>query len=827
MNQIVTELVIDGRGAEAGSAAYVRAMQVAQAAVDRLRDRENALKAASDANSASMISSSTSIQRAASAYDRLKASIDPVFAAAKGLERDLVTLDRAVTRLGVSEQEAGRMLDLITLKHDAAAQAAKRQADAYQQAAAAGREAAAADRFQGLINQASGVRDPALFAESAQASASVFATELDRLDDIGRLRAMQIGRNFTADLEGSLVAGAAKSARAAAAVFSTELDKLDEIARLKAQQAGQYFTEDLNARIGIGRPVNSARESAGVFAATGAGGPRLSSGQWQNLGYQANDVITMALLGAPVSQIAFSQGGQVLQGLQMGEGGISGSLKAIRSGAAEAATSIAAFLGPLGMIAAGFGVAATAAGAYYLLTREKAKSESDLLKDEAEAIRDLGDAYGDAAAAAKKFPTTSTANAFGISSANTISGLQIALKRDVGEMKSEVGRFITPGRSAGGYFDVAAEFKPFVEAIDYLQKTAAKGTPDILGFRKMVEDRWALDPNNEALTKAAAKLDDMTANSVKAARAIRQLKAVEDQIVNAKNAGPGGLSLIIDPHAGDISRAKAVSDQEARLAQMQRGLDASIQSINARTVSERAAAASASVMAEPVTRDYTKEERDFDARAASQKVFAQATREANDALRDTGDALKTAGLTGYAQQLAQINVEINKQIELNPKNAAIWRKVGEARKEALDIQTQKSLFQGQQDTLSQLQAEAAAVGATNTQYSDLMTTLKAKIDLEHQGISATSAAGQAYIENARKLNAFTEAVSRQKSAWDSVHDAESSVIDDLTSGLSGNWSDALKSAENDLLKTFTQLGISDPIKNAPAGGVTTLRSLFA
>ena len=132
MNSVVTELTIDARGAEVGSASYVRYMQVAQAAVDQLRDREVALKTASEASSAAMISTSTSTQRAASAFDRLKASIDPAFAAAKGLERDILTLDRAVTRLGVTEQEAGRLMDMIVLKHDAVAQAARRQATEYE-----------------------------------------------------------------------------------------------------------------------------------------------------------------------------------------------------------------------------------------------------------------------------------------------------------------------------------------------------------------------------------------------------------------------------------------------------------------------------------------------------------------------------------------------------------------------------------------------------------------------------------------------------------------------------------------------------------------------
>ncbi|TGV37778.1 hypothetical protein EN811_26730, partial [bacterium M00.F.Ca.ET.168.01.1.1] len=104
---------------------------------------------------------------------------------------------------------------------------------------------------------------------------------------------------------------------------------------------------------------------------------RLSGGQLQGLGYQANDIVTMALLGASPGQIAFSQGGQILQTLQMGEGGIAGSLNAIKGSAAAAGTALVGTLGTVGLIATGFGVAAVAAGAFYLLTREKTKDLND------------------------------------------------------------------------------------------------------------------------------------------------------------------------------------------------------------------------------------------------------------------------------------------------------------------------------------------------------------------------------------------------------------------------------------------------------------------
>jgi len=54
---------------------------------------------------------------------------------------------------------------------------------------------------------------------------------------------------------------AAESARA----FQTQFDQLDEIAAAKAQQIGQNFQSTLNTAMGIGTPVKSAKDSAGVF----------------------------------------------------------------------------------------------------------------------------------------------------------------------------------------------------------------------------------------------------------------------------------------------------------------------------------------------------------------------------------------------------------------------------------------------------------------------------------------------------------------------------------------------------------------------------------
>ncbi|RWP72380.1 hypothetical protein [Mesorhizobium sp.] len=264
---VVTELRIDARGAEAGSAAYVRAMGAAQAAVDRVLDREQAATAAIEKQTVVMVGSTGSITATARAWDRLKASADPAFRTTQMMEKALLTADAASRKLGVSEAERTRVLDQVRLKTDAAAAASDAQARSYRELAAAGREALAAEQAQASINRTLGIGN--IGAGSARASASVFAAELGRFDEIAALKAQQAGQTFGIDLDRSLVAGTTKSARDAASVFAAELDRVEDVARLKAAQIGAALQADLNASFGIGAGSNSARASASIFEEAG------------------------------------------------------------------------------------------------------------------------------------------------------------------------------------------------------------------------------------------------------------------------------------------------------------------------------------------------------------------------------------------------------------------------------------------------------------------------------------------------------------------------------------------------------------------------------
>ncbi|CDX29055.1 hypothetical protein MPLSOD_110118 [Mesorhizobium sp. SOD10] len=218
---------------------------------------------------------------------------------------------------------------------------------------------------------------------------------------------------------------------------------------------------------------------------------RLSSGQIQNLSFQANDILTMALMGASPGQIAVSQGGQIVQALQMGEGGIVGSLNAIKASAAAAGSALVGTLGLVGSIATGFGVAAVAAGAFYALTRDKSKDLNEALKDQKQAIDEVAKAYDLATVSSDNFNTSRGIYA-GAAARQSQTDLGTAARSQDTEVLGELARFVTAGQVRGGRFGYVAsgsyqarpEFSAFNGPIatfarDFDYDELAKGVRDI------------------------------------------------------------------------------------------------------------------------------------------------------------------------------------------------------------------------------------------------------------------------------------------------------------------------------------------------------------
>jgi hypothetical protein len=134
MSTVVTQLIIDARGAEEGSAAYIRAMNDAQRAVDKSIDREAKLQGAVDKTVVTLARGAGGVDQITRKWNSLIASVDPVAAAqqkaAKAIEDATLRADAAVRRLGVSQEDAAAVVGAVREKYEQATQEIIRNAEA-------------------------------------------------------------------------------------------------------------------------------------------------------------------------------------------------------------------------------------------------------------------------------------------------------------------------------------------------------------------------------------------------------------------------------------------------------------------------------------------------------------------------------------------------------------------------------------------------------------------------------------------------------------------------------------------------------------------------
>ncbi|MER8615962.1 hypothetical protein NKG99_03775 [Mesorhizobium sp. M1409] len=322
-------------------------MKAAQAATDKVIEREQAATAAIERQGAVMTGSIGSITSASRAWERLLATVDPAARSTQAMERALLTADTAARKLGVSEAEVERVLGMVRLQHDAVARAAAAQAQSYRDLAVAGREAAAADHAQSSINRTLGIG--VADVNSARASAAVFEAagrEADQMAaKVAVLRA-EIDPLSTAQMH-----------------LNTELE---EYAVLAAR--GAISTEELAAAQAL------ARGRFDVTAASVARGSKLMSYEMRNLQFQMIDIAQSIPL-AFQSPLYFLQnmGFQLAQIGQifMGRGGL-------RAGISEMGTMLGGITSRFASFLAGstalrlLGTAATAAALGFGAIRDQA-----------------------------------------------------------------------------------------------------------------------------------------------------------------------------------------------------------------------------------------------------------------------------------------------------------------------------------------------------------------------------------------------------------------------------------------------------------------------
>jgi hypothetical protein len=626
----------------------------------------------------------------------------------------------------------------------------------------------------------------------------------------------------------------------AAAALRAQIDPIGASqARLNAQLA-EYKTLLNSGTIGaqeFAAAETLARQRHEAFAASlnktplGGANDNLSSFRRQNLGYQATDIFQGVLSGQPLGMIAAQQGGQVVTAYQQA-GGLS-AVKTDLAALAGVAGSAAAAIGPIGLA---FGAVTLTAGAFYLLTRKETKTTDEVLKEHAANIKALGDAYGIATEKAKSYSEADKAVAE--SATRKTSAEAIQKQKDAIEALSlQFGRY-GGFRGAPPTFGTNGGYGDFLDAFKKLRS----GKEDVEAFIEQV--RRVGEQNG--LQKQA----DNIISATKAAKDLNDTLAKTQQIINqiSNDRGPGGFLLSQGPtNQEDAGKLAAFQAQQAvAAARAEQQLRAQIAEITARSPVQKADAARQGAAAQ-YNPDETSVARAQRIELAGTQALIAAEHELRVAkeerTRQSDEELAKAQyeLTLIGQSVGEHNrlmaaYQAEAQIREAAARAGIAAdeaEIASARKKAaaiVDANAKVSLgglIRDQGYDAQRLQLEANLIGATADQRARATAALEAEIRLKQQGIETNTAAAQSYIAEAQALAQARQEIDRQNAAYQSLQQAQGTVIDDLVSG-TGTMKDRLKAAASDVLKWFNEIAVANPLKNALTGtNLPTLGDLFS
>lgn len=271
---------------------------------------------------------------------------------------------------------------------------------------------------------------------------------------------------------------------------------------------------------GMSRFGGVARQTAGAIAETGKGAA-LTTYQLANLSFQINDVVTMAALGARPLQILASQGGQVFQILQQGEGGVRASLSYLGQ-------LITGLITPFRLAVSG-ATALAAAGVYLGVSWRNAQQQISL------ALTGVGGAAG---------VTAGDINAVSLAVA-AAGELSVSEAREIALAMASTGKVSS---------DVISRVTALGHSVELVFGTDAKGAAELLAGA-------LADPAKgvEDLNKRLLAFDDATSQSIKNLTTQNRLFDAQTLFVNGleKSIGKASDQTTLWGYAYDTAAAKA------------------------------------------------------------------------------------------------------------------------------------------------------------------------------------------------------------------------------------------------------------------------------
>lgn len=321
---------------------------------------------------------------------------------------------------------------------------------------------------------------------------------------------------------------------------------VDEIKQ--AHKVGAISTDEMVAALGRERAAVRDNITAitgqnkALEASNAARKSNLSSLNASNIVAQFQDVGVTAAMGMSPLQIGLQQGTQMALVFEQ--------MKA--SGQSMARTLLSAFtqlIGPISLITIGLTVGAAALIQYFSSVGGKTKTADDAIKQHAETIKSIKDAYGEAAKGLGDYVEKSQAEAAAAARADL--KIQTDVLKDLTKEFSSSLDVIVGGKSSGT--QISQKFKPFQDAIFELRASMKAGAPDFVTFRREVEEAVSADP-----TKLRKFGDELINSSAKASDAGRRVQSAKEIIA--------GLGQIAEQQISGVGELKNSLTELAQIA---------------------------------------------------------------------------------------------------------------------------------------------------------------------------------------------------------------------------------------------------------------------
>jgi hypothetical protein len=274
---------------------------------------------------------------------------------------------------------------------------------------------------------------------------------------------------------------AAKSLSTSATAAAAEESKMGQAAAVAAKEVEK-----------VGKAAAVANDNV---AKTG----KLAAYEVQNLARQVTDVGVGLASGQSPFMVLIQQGAQIQDVL--GDRGVTGIVGALGEG-------VASLITPTTLLLGGLALAGAAASAVFNEMRGDSGDLEGALKRHAALVRDIKDAYGDAAKGVEEYAAKS----------KDVLGLEnqfdkIDLKNQLLSLTKGIPDALNEVQIADGLVDriVALQdrFRPFQAAIEALKESIASGTPDVLAFQDAIARVVAENPTPE-VQDAARALKEMS-----------------------------------------------------------------------------------------------------------------------------------------------------------------------------------------------------------------------------------------------------------------------------------------------------------------------------